>query len=215
VSWHVRQGEEVAPVIARAAPVSLEELCQRLQRDADEERHRIARSLHDSSSQTLSAAAMSLSLVHAEAARLSETGQRALIEAQSLIADCSRELRDLSQSLHPPLLADAGLGPALRTLARRLGPGRLDLRVTDLSRFDSAVELAAYRFVEEAAAHVFSAPGPVSGRVEQGPDGILSICLDGPEGEVGLAVRQRVSGVGGRLLEQRTAGRLHLEAYFV
>jgi signal transduction histidine kinase len=201
-------------MIPSPAPVSLEDLCQRLQRDADEERHRIARSLHDSSSQTLSAAAMSLSLVHAEAARLSPAGQRALIEAQSLIADCSRELRDLSQGLHPPLLADAGLGPALRTLARRLGPARLDLRVTDLSRFDPAVELAAYRFVEESASHIFSPPGRVSGRVEQTPEGGLSISLEGPDGELGMAVRQRVSGVGGRLLEERSAGRLHVEAYF-
>src|SRR5687768_6406803 len=63
----------------RARPMArppLERLCQSLQQSADDERRRLARTLHDAAAQTLSAAAMSLSLVELEAAALSPAGRR-------------------------------------------------------------------------------------------------------------------------------------------
>jgi signal transduction histidine kinase len=197
---------------------SLARLCQHLQRTADADRRRLARTLHDSASQTLSAAAMSLSLVEGDSPRLSVQGRRALADAQALLAACGRELQVLSQDLHPPLLGEAGLVPALRSLARRQGH-RLDLTVTTLPRLEPALELTAYRLVEEALA-VFDRETPVKGRVIHERAAALVISLEGrgapPQigGLAGLALRQRVRGAGGRLRERRGADGVFLEVRF-
>jgi hypothetical protein len=197
-------------------PASLAQLCQGLQRAADADRRRLARTLHDSASQTLSAAAMSLSLLEGEGG-LSAAGKRALAQAQVLVAACCKELQEISQQLHPPLLAEAGLGPALAALARRLGPGRLVLEHAPLPRLPPLTELNAFRFVEEALG-LYLPDSPVRGRIFH--DGEVAIALEGalPPGANGgvirLALRQRVRAASGRLRERRAAAHLSLEVRF-
>jgi signal transduction histidine kinase len=59
------------------------------------------------------------------------------------------ELREIARGLHPAILADGGLRPALKALARRCAvPVRLDIRAGD--RLPEPVEIAAYYVVAEA-----------------------------------------------------------------
>jgi len=195
-------------------PASLAQLCQGLQSAADADRRRLARTLHDSASQTLSAAVMSLSLLEGEGG-LSATGKRALADAQVLLAACCRELQEISQQLHPPLLAEAGLGPALAALARRLGPGRFVLEYAPLPRLPTPTELHAFRFVEEALG-LYDPDRPVRGRLFH--DGEVAIALHGTPGAaagvIRLALRQRVRAASGRLRERRAPDHLSLEVRF-
>jgi signal transduction histidine kinase len=203
-------------------------LCQELQRAADADRQRLARALHDSASQTLSAAAMSLSVVERETA-LSPRARRALADAQALLTGCCRELQDMSQALHPPLLSDAGLAVALRGLARRLG-GRLQLEVDAAvdsgPRLAAPVELAAFRFVEEALT-LFDDGAAVTARLspDRGGSGLAIVLAGAAPPAAGadadahvdvaaLALRHRVRGSGGRLRERRAPRRLVLHGRF-
>jgi signal transduction histidine kinase len=202
-------------------------LCQELQRAADADRQRLARALHDSASQTLSAAAMSLSVVERETT-LSPRARRALADAQALLTGCCRELQDISQALHPPLLCDAGLAVALRGLARRLD-GRLQLEVDAAveagPRLTAPVELAAFRFVEEAVS-LFDAGTTVTACLSPDRGGTgLAVVLTGAapppaaadaqaHRDAALALRHRVRGSGGQLRERRAPRRLVLDGRF-
>jgi signal transduction histidine kinase len=63
------------------------------------------------------------------------------------------ELREIARGIHPAALAEGGVRPALKTLARRSAvPVRLDLR-TD-SRFPEPIEIAVYYVVSEALTNV-------------------------------------------------------------
>jgi signal transduction histidine kinase len=67
--------------------------------------------------------------------------------------DALEELRELARGLHPAVLADGGLRPALKALARRSAvPVRLDVRIA--SRLPEPIELAAYYVVAETLTNV-------------------------------------------------------------
>jgi signal transduction histidine kinase len=63
------------------------------------------------------------------------------------------DLREISRGIHPAILSDGGLGPALRTLARRAGIA-VELDVTPIGRLPEPVEVAAYYVVSEALTNV-------------------------------------------------------------
>ena len=67
--------------------------------------------------------------------------------------DVLDELREIARGLHPAILADGGLRPALKTLARRCAvPVHLDIRVDRL--LPEPVEIAAYYTVSEALTNI-------------------------------------------------------------
>jgi signal transduction histidine kinase len=68
------------------------------------------------------------------------------------LADSVAELRELSRGIHPAILSQGGLGPALRTLARR-STIPVDLDVTTDARFPEPIEVAAYYVASEALAN--------------------------------------------------------------
>nr|WP_162605834.1 GAF domain-containing sensor histidine kinase [Jiangella aurantiaca] len=116
---------------------------------ADATRRRLERDLHDGAQQRLVSLALELRNVEAEVPD----------ELPGLSADLSRlaadvttvldELRELSRGIHPAILSEGGLGPALRTLARR-SPVPVELAVRLDHRYDEAVEVAAYYVASEA-----------------------------------------------------------------
>ncbi|HXU83919.1 MAG TPA: histidine kinase [Polyangia bacterium] len=205
-----------------AAPstASLARLRAGFQRAVDEERRRLARALHDSALQTLTAASMNLSLAERESAGMSEQARQAVVDAQALIESCGRELRELSHELFPSLLGSAGLGPALRWLARQRGEDRLTLDLAELPRFGVSVELAAYRLVEESMGGLFEQSGAVRVRVHAPAEDVLEITMEGParrmeNGQVAdLAMRQRIRAVGGRLRTRVISTGLRVEVRF-
>jgi len=212
-----RMAERPPPVPSAA---SLARLRAGFQRAVDEERRKLARTLHDSALQTLTAATMNLSLIEREAAALSPQGRQAVSDALAQIEACGRELRDLSHALFPSLLGSAGLGPALRWLARQRGEQRLVLELADLPRFSVSIELTAYRLIEESLGGLFEESGPVRVHVDAPAEDVLEVTLEGParrseNGQVAdLTLRQRIRAVGARLRTRVVTAGLRVEVRF-
>jgi PAS domain S-box-containing protein len=119
---------------------------------SDEARSRIERDLHDGTQQRL----VSLGL----AARAAETNvppdrddlRAGLSGIATGLADAVAELQELSRGIHPAILSEGGLGPALRTLARRSAiPVELDVSMA--ARLPEPIEVAAYYVASEAVAN--------------------------------------------------------------
>ena len=116
---------------------------------ADQTRQRIERDLHDGAQQRLVSLALELRMAQAEvspeAGELRMRLDRAVEQASGALED----LRDLSRGIHPAILTEGGLGPALRAVTRRSPiPVQLDLGVDE--RLPEQVEVSAYYIVAEA-----------------------------------------------------------------
>jgi GAF domain-containing protein len=207
--------ELVATAIANAeSRLELAASRRRIVAASDQARRRIERDLHDGTQQRL----VSLGL----AARLAEADVTA--DQDSLRAELSRiaaglvgavaELQELSRGIHPATLSERGLGPALRTLARRSAVP-VDLDVTANARCPEPVEIAAYYVASEALANAMKHAR--ASRIEislaaSGGSLLLSIRDDGvggadPARGSGLAgLTDRVEALGGSIRVHSTAG---------
>ncbi|WP_326599398.1 sensor histidine kinase [Streptomyces sp. NBC_01803] len=116
--------------------------------DSAAELRRIERDLHDGAQARLVAMGMSLGAVEALMEKDPAQARRLLAQARANSAEALAELRDLVRGIHPPVLAERGLGDAARALALRT---RLPVEVdVDLpGRLDEAVETAAYFAISE------------------------------------------------------------------
>jgi signal transduction histidine kinase len=119
---------------------------------ADEARRRFERDLHDGAQQRI--VLLALELQNAEA--MTPEGQEDLRAQLSHIgeglAGALEDLRELSRGLHPAILTEGGLEPALQVLARRSAvPVELELGIS--GRFEEGIEVAAYYVVSEALAN--------------------------------------------------------------
>jgi len=136
-----------ATAIANAeAQAALTASRARIVATADATRRRIERNLHDGAQQRL--VSLALNLRAAQAAAPPGTGQQ-LDAITTGLDDILDELREIARGLHPAILAEGGLRPALKTLARRSPiPVSLDVQVG--RRLPEPVETAAYYTVSEA-----------------------------------------------------------------
>ncbi|HEY0398359.1 MAG TPA: GAF domain-containing sensor histidine kinase, partial [Acidimicrobiia bacterium] len=119
---------------------------------SDETRRRIERDLHDGTQQRLVSLALALRV--AEANVPPDTGdlRAELSQIATSLAGAIADLQDLARGIHPAILSQGGLGPALRTLARRSAtPVVLDL--TSIERLPDPIEVAAYFVASEALAN--------------------------------------------------------------
>ncbi|MET7401340.1 AAA family ATPase [Dactylosporangium sp. NPDC005572] len=177
---------------------------------ADQARRRIERDLHDGAQQRLVALALQLRAAQAalppELDGLAAQLDRAVAGARSAVD----ELREISHGIHPAILTEGGLGPALRTLARR-SPIAVDLDVHAVGRLPEQVEVSAYYIVAEAltnaAKHARASTATVTVeadtahtvlRVAVRDDGIGGADLTLGTGLVGL--KDRVEALGGRIV---------------
>jgi signal transduction histidine kinase/uncharacterized protein YoaH (UPF0181 family) len=142
--------ELLATAIANAeSRAELDASRARIVATADATRRRIERDLHDGAQQQL--VTLALELRAAEATVPPELGElRAelsrVVEGQTSVLD---ELREIALGIHPAILAEGGLGPALKTLSRRSRiPVELDAGIE--GRLPEPVEVAAYYVVSEA-----------------------------------------------------------------
>ncbi|HTF48114.1 MAG TPA: GAF domain-containing sensor histidine kinase [Pseudonocardia sp.] len=142
--------ELVATAIANAeAQAALTASRARIVAAADDARRRIERDLHDGTQQRLVSLSLALRVAQfTEPAVVPELRTQIGRVADELTAAID-ELRELARGIHPPILSEGGLGPALRTLARRSAiPVELDIR-TEIRPAD-CIEVAAYYVVSEA-----------------------------------------------------------------
>jgi PAS domain S-box-containing protein len=136
----------------------LRELSGRLMFAQDQERRRIARDLHDSAGQNLTALSMRLTQIDADARRDPSRLSQGIKEAQNLIHDLTEEIRTTSYLLHPPMLDETGLSSALRWYIDGLAErSSLSVELTipaDLQRLAPDVELAIFRLIQECLTNI-------------------------------------------------------------
>jgi GAF domain-containing protein len=195
----------VATAIANAASATeLAASRRRIVAAADEARRRIERDLHDGIQQRLialnfRARAMTRrppSELPAIAAELSED-----------LRDVTDELREVSRGIHPTILTEAGLGPALRALARRSDiPIEVDVRLD--KRLSAPIEAAAYYIASEALTNVAKhAQANVVELIAAEDDGLLGLevrddGIGGADAEHGsgiIGLTDRVGALGGTI----------------
>jgi signal transduction histidine kinase len=155
----------------------------------DQARRRIERDLHDGTQQRLVSLGLEVraiqtvvppqfSALHWDLSRVAE-GLESVFE----------ELREISQGIHPAILSEKGLGPALRGLARRSSvPVELDLRLE--RRLPEPIEVAAYYVVSEA----------LTNAAKHADASLVNLSIEEHEAMVQLAIRD--DGIGGAELDK-------------
>jgi signal transduction histidine kinase len=195
---------------------------RRIVEATDQTRRRFERDLHDGVQQRL--VSLTLDLRGAESMALPE---RADLRAQlSVVGDglagVLDDLRELSRGIHPAILSEGGLGPALKALARRSAvPVELDVSVQQ--RLAERVEVAAYYVVSEALTNAakHANASHVQVRVEAG-NGVLALRIhddgvggaDPARGSGLIGLSDRVETLGGKIAVSSPAGEgtsLHVE----
>lgn len=151
--------------IRKKAENWLRQLSGRLLEVQDEERRRMARDLHDSTAQTLSALSLSLALVN-QCADFTQQPKvaKAIAESLDLADQASRELRTFSYLLHPPLLDEVGLADALRWyVAGFTKRTHIEVELTispgSFGRLDQDVETALFRVAQESLTNIYRHSG--------------------------------------------------------
>ena len=146
--------ELVAQALANAdAHEQLAASRARIVEAGDAERRRLERNLHDGAQQRLVSVALNLRVVGATLEKDPAAARGLLTAAQDQLAQGLDDLRELARGIHPAVLTDRGLGPALESLARR---APLPVEITDLpdERLAGPIEAAAYYVVAEAITNV-------------------------------------------------------------
>jgi signal transduction histidine kinase len=119
----------------------------------DAERRRLERNLHDGAQQRLVALALDLSLISTTLDKDPPAARRTLQATQEQLAQALEELRELARGIHPTVLTDHGLGPALQALVKR-SPVRAEIIELPDERLAGSVEAAAYYVAAEAFTNV-------------------------------------------------------------
>ena len=146
--------ELVAQAIANAdAHEALAASRARIVEASDAERRRLERNLHDGAQQRLVSVALGLRLVGAKLEHDPAEARVHLAGAQAQLAQGLDELRELARGIHPAVLTDRGLGPAIESLATR-SPVPVEIIELPDERLAGSVEVAAYYVVAEAMTNV-------------------------------------------------------------
>jgi signal transduction histidine kinase len=117
------------------------------------ERRRLERDLHDGAQQRLVALSLQLGMARRKVEDDPATGARLLDEARAELDRALEELRELARGIHPAVLTDRGLAPAVQALAAR-APVPVDVEAMPTDRLPAAVEAAAYFVVAESLTNV-------------------------------------------------------------
>ena len=174
---------------------------------ADATRRRIERDLHDGTQQRL--VSLALELRAAEQAVPAELHEHraTLARAAEGLTGVLNELREIARGIHPAILAEGGLGPALKTLARRSAVP-VELELPSELQLPEGIEVAAYYIVSEALTNAakYARASVVHVAVEfHGQLLRLSVRDDGrggavPDGGSGLVgLKDRAEAMGGTM----------------
>lgn len=174
---------------------------------ADGARRRVERDLHDGAQQRLVTVALALRLAQTQLGSATSAEIGALLdEAGAELAGALEELRELARGIYPVLLTDAGLGPALTSLAER-SPVPAVVGDVPVRRWPDAVEQACYFVVSETLANAAKHAGADRVAIDVRADGsglCVQVADDGRGGAdaAGSGLRglaDRVAAVGGEL----------------
>jgi signal transduction histidine kinase len=199
--------ELVATAIANADSKSeLAASRRRIVAASDEARRLIERDLHDGTQQRLVSLMLELAVVR-KAAPTGDVLIAELSRVESELASALDELREMSRGIHPSILSEGGLGPAMRALARRSTiPVALDIPTE--ARLAAPIEAAAYFVASEALANATKHAQASRVDVSLAPrDGVLQLSIrdDGVggakfgQGSGLVGLRDRVEALGGTI----------------
>jgi signal transduction histidine kinase len=201
--------------------LSLSQLSGRLLSLQDEERRRIARELHDSTGQILSALSLNLAVARRQATPMDQVVREKLSDAEDLLQQASTEIRTLSYLLHPPLLDETGLASTLREYAKGFGQ-RTGIEVeldipSEWERLSQESDTTLFRIAQEALTNIHRHSGSkmakirlirnateVTLEVQDTGSGMAPGTLDftGDAGTLGVGIRgmsERMRQLRGRL----------------
>jgi PAS domain S-box-containing protein len=187
----------------------------RLVEAGDAARRRLERDLHDGAQQRLVAVSLQLRLARARIESAPGEASEILDEATEQLGQGLEQLRELARGIHPALLTDRGLQPALAALCNR-APFPVGLEAP-AERFAQPIEVAVYYLVSEALTNAakYADPEDVSVTVRRTLDGLLvtEVADDGRGGAdagAGSGLRglaDRVEALGGRVRIDSPPGR--------
>ena len=120
----------------------------------EEERRRIAREIHDSLGQMLTAIKFNVEILEDAAGLQTEDDSKRLVDIKGLLDNAMAEAREISYNLMPSVLVDFGLVPALQFLCEQFSKSnQLSVKMHTNGvegRFDSSIEVGLYRIAQEA-----------------------------------------------------------------
>ena len=190
----------------------VQQLSVRLLQAGDEERRRIARDLHDSAGQTLTAVGLNLAAIEREAKEVAPGVASTAAESRMLVKQLIEEIRTLSYLLHPPLLEESGLISAISWLAGGITKrSQIDVKLEladEIGRLPQDLELAVFRIVQECLANVYRHSGSKSATIRLDRDSQELLLQVEDEGR-GMSPQQLSalqtsgSGVGLRGIQER------------
>jgi signal transduction histidine kinase len=200
--------ELIATAIANADSRSeLAASRRRIVAASDEARRRIERDLHDGTQQRLISVGLAMRAAEADVPPDRGDLRAALSRIATDLSDAVADLQEISRGIHPAIISHGGLGPALRTLARR-STIPIQLEVTTRARLPEPIEVAAYYVASEALANATKhaqasevelslATGNGSLLLSIRDDGVGGADPAGGSGLIGLS--DRVQALGGSI----------------
>jgi signal transduction histidine kinase len=216
----LRVSPEELETLVRQRTDAVRSLSARLLRVQDEERRRLARELHDSTGQTLTALKLQLASLQ-ERVKAGQTGAEDFSQVNDLADQAIRDIRTTSYLLFPPLLDEAGFCSAAKWYVEGFSKRsniRVRLELAPIGRLPRLIETAFFRVLQESLANIYrhSASsiadvrtrryrGGVVLEIQDYGSGIPSHLLDqfkraGSGIGVGLGgMRERMEDLGGRL----------------
>jgi signal transduction histidine kinase len=150
----------------------------------DEARRRLERDLHDGAQQRLVSLGLKLRTAESSVPPVQQTLREQISDIFTGLTSVSEELREISRGIHPAILSKGGLGPALKTLARRSAvPVDLDVHVDQ--RLPDAVEVGAYYVAAEA----------LTNTARHARASVVEVCAEATSTNLRLVIRD--DGIGG------------------
>ena len=204
----VRSRVELARVVERGAARA------RTMAAVDDTRRQIERDLHDGLQQRLVTLGLQVRAAEVSVPPADVALKWELARVADGLMDVLRDVREISRGIHPAILSERGLEPAVKALARR-SPVPVDLAVRVAGWLADRIELGAYYILSEALANVakHANADTVTVRVEVGR-GVLSLSIrdDGaggtdPDGSGLTGLRERTEALGGALKLTSPPGR--------
>ena len=200
------------------AQIAFREISGQLENLQQEERRRLARDLHDSTSQELAVLNWNLARLMNLVGEKDEALKTLVQQTKEIAYECSARIRSVAYLLHPPLLGDAGLTQAVPWLAEGFEQ-RSGIRVTldmstNLGRCRDEVEIAVFRIVQEGLANVLRHSGSPVAKIllhrkagwlelavsDQGKGNVREALMQARDRENGIGIsgmRERVEQLGG------------------
>jgi signal transduction histidine kinase len=175
----------------------LRTLSTRLIATQDEERRHIARDLHDSVGQLVAALSMNNGSALREADKLNLESAGVLRQNTLLVEQLSKEIRTISHLLHPPLLDEIGLMPAIKLFAEGFAE-RSNVEVAvelspEIGRLAPNMEISIFRIVQECLTNVYRHSGSKTAHIKIWPSQekllIVQVCDEGR----GIPLEDRIS----------------------